>query len=172
MSNSTQPKPATITISTYGNGIAVGLDGEKDSINQAFNRFFNWGAAANGATAARTSDDSEMSNGDMGDSYLHFIGEKFAYFLTTETAMLSAMTAQNLAKWQDTPVSQNYKAAPNHRREKKSNGKSFRADAAAAAADEFASFPRENFMLFSKNPMSVYNELDGGAESWASETED
>jgi hypothetical protein len=151
-----------IIISTYGNGIAVGLQGSREQIDQTFNRFFNWGAAAPNATFMRSSDDCETEIGDMGDSYLHEVHNSFAYFLSTEEAMVNAMTSQNLANWQDTPVSKQYKGK---RKEKKQSGQKFRADALNAARDEYNSFTKENFMLYSKSESPLFKVTDGGPAS-------
>ena len=37
---------------------------------------------------------------------------------------------------------------------------------------EYNQIERENFMLYQKAPAYIFRELDGGAPSWASETED
>jgi hypothetical protein len=145
---------ANIIISAYGNGIAVGLNGTKEQIERTFNRFFNWGATG---------------VGELG-SYLHELSDNFAYFLSTEADMLRAMTYETMTRWQDSPVSEQYKARP--RFHKKPNGEKFRADAVQAARDEYNSFARESFMLFAKTPTHIYQQLDGGAPSWISETED
>lgn len=156
---------AQIIISTYGNGIAVGLQGNKDQIEATFNRFFNWGGAAPTATFMRTNQDSETEVDDFGDAYLHEVGDSFSYFLSTEIDMIRAMTAQNLANWQDTPVSKQYKGKRN---DKKVAGIKFRKDAQNAARDEFNSFVKENFMQFSKSESPLFRTLDGGASSWDS----
>lgn len=147
---------ANIIISTYGNGIAVGLQGTKEQIEREFNRFFNWGATGVGQVGG----------------YLHELSDSFAYFLSTETDMLRAMAYECMTRWQDSPISSQYKSAPLKRGEKKSKGTTFRQHARNAAIDEFNSYPRENFMLFEKSPNDIYNELDGGAPDWTSETED
>lgn len=159
-----------IIISTYGQGIAVGLEGIKEQIELAFNRFFNWGAAGSGASIERAGGDSEISIGDVGDSYLHFISDNFAYFLSTPEAMIHAMSYEIMSKWQDSPTSSLYKQK--NRNEKKLSGEIFKEHAIAAAEDEYNSFKRENFMLYDKTPHHVYSQLDGGAPSWVSETED
>lgn len=161
---------AKILISLYGNGIAVGLDGTREQIERTYNRFFNWGAAGSNANIERTSGDSEMQHGELGDGYLHYIGGKFAYFLSSEESMIRALTYENMTKWQDTEVADQYKTKP--RNHKKESGKVFREHANIAAQDEYNSFERENFMLFEKSSAHIYGELDGGAPSWAKETED
>jgi len=145
---------ANIIISTYGNGIAVGLHGNREQIELTFNRFFNWGATGQGDSVG----------------YLHDLSNDFAYFLSTEKDMLRAMTYETMTKWQDSPVSEQYKSRP--RFYKKPNGEKFRADAAKAALAEYESFARENFMLYDKAPSHIYQQLDGGAPDWTSETED
>ena len=145
---------ANIVISAYGNGIAVGLNGTREQIERTFNRFFNWGATG---------------IGELGD-YLHDLSDNFSYFLSTEADMLRAMSYETMTKWQDSPVSEQYKARPRHY--KKPNGSKFRRDAEQAARAEFESFSRESFMLFAKTPTHIYQQLDGGAPSWGSETED
>ena len=161
---------AEITISTYGNGIAVGLKGTREQIEREFNRFFNWGAAAANVSFMRSNEDSEMQHGELGDSYLHEIGQNFSYFLSTHRAMIKAIAAETITRWQDSPVSEQYKARP--RTNKKAQGNKFMAEALAAATAEYNSLPRENFMLFGKTPTHIYQQLDGGAPSWIKETED
>lgn len=161
---------AKIIISTYGSGIAVGLNGTREQIERTYNRFFNWGAAAAGANYMRSNQDSDMQLGEMGDSYLHEISDQFAYFLSTEMDMLRALTTETMTKWQDSPVSEQYKARP--RFHKKPNGHKFIQDAYNAARTEYNSFRRENFMMFYKTPTHIYQQLDGGAPDWVSETED
>jgi hypothetical protein len=145
---------ANIIISAYGNGIAVGLHGTREEIEKNFNRFFNWGATG---------------IGELGD-YLHDLSDKFSYFLSTEESMVRAMTAENIVKWQNSEISGQYKTPSRHY--KKDNGKKFLADAAQSARDEYESFPRESFMLQMKSPSHIYQQLDGGAPFWSSETED
>ena len=161
---------ANIIISTYGNGIAVGLKGTREQIEKTFNRFFNWGAAAANASFMRSNQDCEMQHGELGDSYLHEIGDNFAYFLSTDADMIRALTAETITKWQDSPISEQYKSRPRHH--KKPNGDKFVRDAVDAATAEYNSIPRENFMLFAKTHTHIYQQLDGGAPSWISETED
>lgn len=161
---------AKVLISPYGNGIAVGLEGTKEQIEREYNRFFNWGAAGAGANIERASGDCEMQHGELGDAYLHYVGESFAYFLSTQEDMIRALTYEHLTKWQDTETSAQYKTKP--RNHKKDSGKVFREHAQIAAQDEYNQIERENFMLFQKAPAYIYQELDGGAPSWASETED
>ena len=158
----TQPN---IIISTYGNGIAVGIMGNREQVEQTFNRFFNWGAAAHETTYERTSGDSVLEGDSFGDSYLHELAPNFHYFLSTEDAMINAMTAQNLANWQDTPVSKQYKGTRNA---KKQSGQKFRNDALNAARDEYDSFTKENFMLYKKSETPLFRVLDGGPSSWDS----
>jgi len=157
-----------IIISTYGNGIAVGLHGSKEAINQTFNRFFNWGAAASNATSNRCASDCEVSLGDMGDDYLHEVSENFAYFLSTEDAMIRAMASEIMSNWQDTPASAKFKVAPSVSRKstKKASGVEFRARAMDQAKQEFDSYTKENFMLYSKTDSPILRVLDGGASSW------
>jgi hypothetical protein len=75
-----------------------------------------------------------------------------------------------MTKWQDSPISEQYKARP--RFHKKPNGQKFREDAVKAARSEYDSFSRESFMLFTKTPTHIFQQLDGGAPDWVSETED
>lgn len=161
---------AKVLISPYGNGIAVGLEGTKEQIEREYNRFFNWGAAGANANVERTSGDSEIQHGELGDSYLHHVGNKFAYFLSTEESMIHALTYENMTKWQMTGITEQYKTKP--RANKKESGKVFREHASIAAQDEYNTFERENFMLYDKAPTYIYRELDGGAPTWVKETED
>lgn len=161
---------AKVLISPYGNGIAVGLEGTREQIEREYNRFFNWGAAGAGANVERATGDSEIQHGELGDAYLHYVGEKFAYFLSTQEDMIRAFTYEHLGKWQDTETSAQYKTKP--RNYKKDSGKVFREHAQIAAQDEYNQIERENFMLYQKAPTYIYRELDGGAPSWVKETED
>lgn len=156
---------ANIIISTYGNGIAVGLQGNKEQIEQAFNRFFNWGAAAPNATFMRSNSDCETNIGDMGDSYLHEVFDGFSYFLSTEEAMIQALSSEYLFNWQDTPISKQYKG---DRKNKKVAGIKFRNEAQNAARDEFNGYKKENFMLYNKSDSPLFKISDGGAPSWDS----
>lgn len=158
---------AKITISAYGNGIAVGLEGNPEEIEYTYNRFFNWGAAGQNATAGEGSD-SKL--GEIGNSYLHKLGERFSYFLSTESAMIAAMTAQVLAMTQDSPTSAGYKATA--RAHKKPFGQKFLDWAKSVARQEYDGFSRESFMLYEKGESVIYRELEGGAPDWVSETED
>jgi hypothetical protein len=158
----TQPN---IIVSTYGNGIAVGIIGTREQAEPTFNRFFNWGAAANETTYERTSGDSVLEGDSFGDSYLHELSPSFHYFLSTEEAMVKAMAAQNLANWQDTAISKQYKG---NRQNKKQSGAKFRSEAIKAACDEYESFTKENFMLYKKSEVSQLKVLDGGAPTWDS----
>jgi len=145
---------ANIIITHYGSGIAVGLEGTKKQIERTFNRFFNWGAT---------------STAEGGD-YLHELSDKFAYFLSSEKSMLRALTAETIMRWQDSEISGQYKTPSRHH--KKNNGKKFLEDAQKVARDEYESFRREPFMQYEKSPVHFYGQLDGGAPSWVSETED
>jgi|688.fasta_scaffold85978_2 hypothetical protein len=158
-------KKANIIISTYGNGIAVGLQGTKDQIEQSFNRFFNWGAAAPNITFMRSNEDCETNIGDMGDSYLHEIFDGFCYFLSTEQDMIKALASEYLFNWQDTSISKQYKGVRNN---KKIAGLKFREDAQNAAREEFNSYTKENFMLYNKSESPLFKVSDGGAPSYDS----
>ena len=149
-----------IIISTYGNGIAVGLVGTRKEIEPIFNRFFNWGAAAPNASLMRSNGDCEAEAGDYGDDYLHEVYDRFFYFLSTEEDTINAIKHQYLARWQDTAVAEQYKG---HRANKKAAGKKFLQHAENAARDEFDSYTKENFMLHSKSGTPLFKVLDGGA---------
>lgn len=136
-------------ITNYGNGIAIGFEGESEEINRAFNRLFNWGA---------------INQGD-----LHKMGDRFAYAITTESALFRAITAERLATWQDTPLSRTFKGERNNKR---NAGKRFLVAAQDAARMEIAAFERENFLGRDSSTPSPYQELDGGAPFWVAETED
>lgn len=136
-------------ISPYGNGIAVGLEGDKESTNRAFNRFYNF------------------SNGNPS---LHEMGGTFSYFLTTEEELIHALETERIVRWQDSAKSAQFKATS--RTSKREAGKRFLAEAHADAVAEFATFERENFMGRFASPLSPYAETDGGAAYWESETED
>lgn len=165
MNNTTKTKQMNIIISTYGNGLAVGLNGTREQIEQTFNRFFNWGAAAPNATFMRSNDDCETAIGEFGDSYLHEVFDGFAYFLSSEEDMIKALTSEYLANWQDTPISKQYKGG---RSNKKVSGVKFRKDAENAARDEFNSYRKENFMLYNKSESPLFKVSTGGAPAWDS----
>ena len=142
--------PTTETIiSNYGNGIAVGLKGTREQIELAFNRFFNLGATGKKAVGEFTEDVGTWSTlgRSWGDGFLHYVGENFAYFLSSEEKMIDSLKWEKVRLWQDSPTSKLFKG-------NKESGKRFLRTALLEASDEVASYPRENFMGWNveKNP--------------------
>jgi len=127
----------TEVISSYGNGLAFGLSGTREQIERQFNRWFNIGVA--GSNVTRNLDDEggwTTSGKTLGDGFLHYIGDGFAYFLTTSEDIVRGLTWENVRLWQDSPISKQYKKMQDK----------FMQDARQAAVDTLNSIPRENFM--------------------------
>jgi len=148
---------ATEVISSYGNGLAFGLSGTRQQIERSFNRYFNIGVA--GANVTSNLDDEggwTTSGKTLGDGFLHYIGESFAYFLTTEADIVRGLTWENVRLWQDSPISKQYKGT---------KGKML-ADAEAAARDTFASLTRENFMGWATDTEPAGMAVREGSADW------
>jgi hypothetical protein len=161
--NTTQPPHATLhafaneMISCYGNGLALGLSGTKAQIERSFNRFFNLGIAGANVTSNIDEEGGWASNGQtLGDGFLHYIGERFAYFLTTEADIVRGLTWENIRLWQDSPISAQYKG----------NAEKFKADALQAATDTFKALPRENFMGWSTDRVPEGHAIREGQSDW------
>ena len=148
---------ASETISSYGNGLAFGLSGTKEQIERSFNRYFNIGAAGANVTSNIDDEGGWVSNGQtLGDGFLHYIGESFAYFLTTEADVIRALTWENVRLWQDSPVSSQYKR----------NSAKFMQDAQSAARDTFETITRENFMGWSTDRSTEGLAIREGSSDW------
>lgn len=158
--------PTTETIiSNYGNGIAVGLKGTREQIELAFNRFFNLGATGKKAVGEFTEDLGTWSTlgRSWGDGFLHYMGEGFAYFLSTEEKMVDSLKWEKVRLWQDSEISAQFKGNPTF---KKLKGQLFLNAARAAAQKEVDSYARENFMGW--NVESTPNEkgVREGSSDW------
>lgn len=138
-----------IIISLYGSEIAVGIEGTKEQIEQQFNRFFNMAGAAPNCTSAFCSEDY-----DTGDNYLHYMSDRFAYFLSSEEAMIKALTTEKI-------VQANCKSNPEHKGKKGG----FLAEIQQLAEQEYKNIKRENFMLYKTSEQAAFKKLDGGAPS-------
>jgi hypothetical protein len=147
--NQIENKNSNIVISLYGSEIAVGIEGTKEQINQQFNRFFNMGGAAPNCTSAFCSEDS-----NTGDNYIHFLSDRFAYFLSNEEAMIKALETEQLM---------NMNAKPNPEHKGKKDG--ILNDVKALALDLYKNIKRENFMLYKTSEQAAFKKLDGGAPS-------
>lgn len=145
------------TISSYGNGLAFGLSGTREQIERSFNRFFNLGVAGANVTSNIDDEGGWVSNGQtLGDGFLHYIGERFAYFLTTEADIIRGLTWENVRLWQDSPVSAQYKK----QKEK------FMQDAEQAARDTLSNIPRENFMGWATDRIPDGHLIREGSRDW------
>jgi hypothetical protein len=128
---------AAEVISSYGNGLAFGLSGTREQIERSYNRYFNLGIAGANVTSNIDDEGGWVSNGKtLGDGFLHYIGEGFAYFLTTTEDIVRGLTWENIRLWQDTPIAKQYKGNPDK----------FKLDAMKAATDTLNGITRENFM--------------------------
>jgi hypothetical protein len=144
-----QDQNSNLVISLYGSEIAVGIEGTKEQITQQFNRFFNMGGAAPNCTSSFCSEDS-----DAGDNYIHFLSDRFAYFLSDEEAMIKALETEQLM---------NMNAKPNPEHKGKRDG--ILNDIKALAVELYKSIKRENFMLYKTSEQVAFKKLDGGAPS-------
>ena len=145
----TQTENSNLVISLYGSEIAVGIEGSKEEITQQFNRLFNMGGAAPNCTAAFCSEDS-----DAGDNYIHFLSDRFAYFLSNEEAMIKAFETEQL-------MNANAKSNPEHKGKKDG----ILNDIKALAMELYKNIKRENFMLYKTSEQIAFKKLDGGAPS-------
>lgn len=145
----TENKNSNIVISLYGSEIAVGIEGTKEQINQQFNRFFNMAGAAPNCTSAFCSEDS-----NTGDNYIHFLSDRFAYFLSNEEAMIKAFEIEQL-------VNMNTKSNPEYKGKKDG----VLNEVKASAAELYKNIKRENFMLYKTSEQIAFKKLDGGAPS-------
>lgn len=148
---------ASEVISSYGNGLAFGLSGTREQIERSFNRFFNLGIAGANVTSNIDEEGGWSSNGrTLGDGFLHYIGESFAYFLTTEADIIRGLTWENVRLWQDSPISAQYKGKPTK----------FMIDATQAAQDTLSNIARENFMGWATENSSEGLALMEGSADW------
>jgi len=155
--NATTNAFASEAISSYGNGLAFGLSGTKAQIERSFNRYFNLAIAGANVTSNIDEEGGWASNGQtLGDGFLHYIGENFAYFLTTEVDIVRGLTWENIRLWQNSPISAQYKHNP----------EKFKADALQAATDTFRALPRENFMGWSTDRMPEGHAIREGQSDW------
>lgn len=145
----TENKNSNLVISLYGSEIAVGIEGTKEQINQQFNRFFNMGGAAPNCTSSFCSEDS-----DTGDNYIHFLSDRFAYFLSSEEDMIKAFETEQLM---------NMNAKPNPEHKGKKDG--ILNEVKALAKELYKNIKRENFMLYKTSEQVAFKKLDGGAPS-------
>lgn len=148
---------ASEVLSSYGNGIAFGLSGTKAQIERSFNRFFNLGIAGSNVTSNIDDEGGWTSGGQtLGDGFLHYIGQSFAYFLTTEADIIRGLTWENVRLWQDSPISKQYKGKPTK----------FLIDATQAATDTLANIPRENFMGWATDRVPEGHLIREGSADW------
>ena len=145
----TNSKNSNLIVSLYGSEIAIGIEGTKQEINQQFNRFFNLGGAAANCTEQFCSEDS-----DTGDTYLHFMCDTFAYFLSSEEDMIKAFETEQL-------INLNSKSNPQFKGKKDG----VLAEVKQAAKETYENLRRENFMLYKTSDQIAFKKLDGGAPS-------
>lgn len=150
---------ASEVLSSYGNGLAFGLSGSRQEIERSFNRLFNLGIAGANVTSHIDDEGGWVSNGQtLGDGFLHYIGESFAYFLTTSEDIIRGLTWENIRLWQDSPISTQYKR----------NAEKFKADALQAATDTLNAIPRENFMGWATDRVPEGYAIREGQSDWCS----
>lgn len=145
----TSNKNSNLVVSLYGSEIAVGIEGTREEINLQFNRFFNLGGAAHNCTEQFCSEES-----NTGDNYLHFMSDRFAYFLSSEEAMTEAFQTEMLM---------NANARPNPEHKGKKDG--ILNEVKALAKELYKNIKRENFMLYKTSEQAAFKKLDGGAPS-------
>ncbi len=141
-----------IVISSYGNAIAVGIEGSAEQIEMQFNRFFNHGAAG-----AFCTEEFSSKDGSTGESYLHFTCDNFAYFLSSEENMIKALLNEMLMQC-------NMEGANNSMFIGKKGGAMN--TLLQNAIESYKNIKRENFMGYKPTENNVYQQLDGGAPSW------
>lgn len=113
----TSPIKNKVLVSSYGSGIAIGLQGATDFITHMENLFFNYGGVS-----------------DRAD--LHWETDTFAYFLSTREKAIDALALKN----QVTMIMRGESKAF------KKNPKGFEDYCLTNAQDEFASYENESFM--------------------------
>lgn len=145
----TNSKNNNLIISLYGSEIAVGIEGTKEEINQQFNRFFNIGGAAPNCTESFCSEDS-----DTGDNYLHFLSDRFAYFLSSEEDMIKAFETEQF-------MIMNTKSNPEYKGKKDG----ILNEVKTLARELYKNIKRESFMLYKTSEQVAFKQLDGGAPS-------
>jgi hypothetical protein len=149
----TSPENSNIVVSSYGNALAIGLEGSNEQIQKQFNRFFNHGAAGRNCTEDFCNEEGS------GDNYLHFISDRFAYFLSTDEAMIGAFLNEKL-------MTLNNRQGELQSVKGKKGG--LYNELKSEAENDYSSLRRENFMGFKPTEVNIYQQLDGGAPSWDS----
>ena len=147
--NQTMNQNNNLVISSYGNGIAVGIEGSNDEIQIQFNRFFNHGGAGKNCT------EDFCNEQGAGDNYLHFVSDRFAYFLSSEESMIGSLLNEKLTK---------LNCSPNPSLKGKKGG--IFNELKLQSQNEYNLIKRENFMGFKPSEFNSYQQLDGGAPSW------
>jgi hypothetical protein len=142
-----------LVVSSYGNALAIGVEGSKEEIETQFNRFFNHGAAGRNCTEDFCNEEG------CGDNYLHFTSDKFAYFLSTDEAMVGALLNEKL-------MTLNSRLGELQSVKGKKGG--LYNELKAEAEKDYSLLRRENFMGFKSPEANVYQQLDGGAPTWDS----
>lgn len=142
-----------LVVSSYGNALAIGIEGSNEQIQTQFNRFFNHGAAGRNCTEDFCTEEGS------GDNYLHFVSDSFAYFLSTEEAMIGAFLNESLTQC-------NMEGADNSRFLGQKGGAYKQLE--SKAQKDYSLIRRENFMGFKTSNVNTYQQLDGGAPTWDS----
>ena len=143
------PSTNNLVVSLYGSQIAVGIEGSKEQIEGQFTRFFNMAGAAPNCTSAFCSEDY-----DTGDNYLHYMSDNFAYFLSSEEAMIKAFETEQLVKI-------NSRSNPEYKGKKGG----ILQEVVETAKEAYKNIKRENFMLYQTSDQIAFKKLDGGAPS-------
>lgn len=143
------PSTNNLVVSLYGSQIAVGIEGSKEQIEGQFTRFFNMAGAAPNCTSAFCSEDY-----DTGDNYLHYMSDNFAYFLSSEEAMIKALETEQLVKI-------NSRSNPEYKGKKGG----ILQEVVETAKEAYKNIKRENFMLYQTSDQIAFKKLDGGAPS-------
>ncbi len=128
-----------IIISSYGSGIAVGIEGEASFVERQINRFYNYGGMT--------------KNGEF-----HKESDKFGFFLSSKESMISALSCENFVRFQMDGTSKLFKKNPN----------AMQNAADQDAVKQFNEFERENFMgRMANNAAKICGIASNGrAESW------
>lgn len=142
MNNSTT-NTNQIVLSSYGNGLAVGLQGSSEYIEKMFNLFVNYGGTT--------------QNGE-----LHMESENFGYFLSTEEKIKSALVSH----WQTTAI-----VNGDSKRFKK-NPSGFDKYAMEIAEEQFSHYKKENFMGFNLGETYHVESFTGGMSGYKQKPEE
>jgi hypothetical protein len=132
-----------IIISSYGNGIAVGIQGNSEHIEKMSNLFFNYGGTT--------------KNGE-----LHMESENFGYFLSTEERLKNALATH----WQTNAILNG-----DSKRFKK-NPEGFDKYAKEIAEEIFSQYKRENFMGFNLGETYHVESFAGGMSGFKQKPEE